>query len=248
MQNSPAYNDQRYKDEIADYWNERSVTFDEEIGHGGADRAECLLWKLHFREIIGEEPLKILDVGTGTGFIGLLLAELGHEITGIDLGEKMLEKARAKAEKTDLSATFLIGDAERPDFPADSFDIIICRHVYWTLLEPEKTLRSWREILRSSGRVVLIDGKKNPPTGDKPKVYTNVHGGKVYSDELVEKVQGVDVTIAEISENLSRSGFINIRTVSLDDIATYHSEQTKKRSGEKSQGGEVNVVIAEAGK
>lgn len=244
MEQINTLDDQRYKQEIAEYWNERSITFDDEIGHGGADAHECLLWQNHLKEIIGVKPLRILDVGTGTGFIGLLLSDLGHEVTGIDLGEKMLEKARAKADKRDLSATFHIGDAEKPDFPHASFDIIICRHVYWTLLNPGETLKTWYNILKPGGKAVLIDGKKNPPLGDKPKVYTNVHEGKIYSDELVEKVQGVDVTVQEISGNLTKSGFKSVRIISLNDIAIYHAQQVKDRSGDKHDG-EVNVVVAE---
>jgi len=245
MRNSTPLDDQRYKKEIADYWNERSITFDDEIGHGGADAHECILWKNHFKDIIGVNPLKILDVGTGTGFIGLLLADLGHDVTGIDLGEKMLEKARVKTEKRNLSATFLIGDAENPDFPKGSFDIIICRHVYWTLLDPDKTMNKWYSLLKNGGKVVLIDGKMKPPIGDKPKVYTNVHEGKIYSSELVEKVQGVDITVQEISETLTRSGFKSIRVVSLNDIVLYHTEQMKKLSEGNNSDGEVNVVVAE---
>nr|WP_319540639.1 methyltransferase domain-containing protein [uncultured Methanospirillum sp.] len=244
MQNNTLLDYQRYKHEIAEYWNERSTTFDDEIGHGGADAHECALWQNHFKDIIGNKPLKILDVGTGTGFIGLLLADLGHDVIGIDLGEKMLEKARAKTEKRHLSAIFLIGDAEKPDFPPGSFDIIICRHVYWTLLDPRETLKTWYNILKPGGKAVLIDGKKNPPSGDKPKVYTNVHEGRIYSDELVEKVQGVDVTVHEISENLTKSGFKSVRIISLNDIAMYHAQQVKNRAGDK-QDGEVNVVVAE---
>ena len=42
-------------------------------------------------------PLNILDVGTGTGFFAILMAKLGHKVTGIDLTPAMLEEAAAMA-------------------------------------------------------------------------------------------------------------------------------------------------------
>jgi ubiquinone/menaquinone biosynthesis C-methylase UbiE len=233
----------KFKEEIKEYWNKRSITFDDEVGHGGADRNECLLWQDHFKQILGEKPLKILDVGTGTGFIALNLAELGHHVTGIDLGDLMLQKARTNAERRGLNATFLIGDAEDLDFPDNSFEVIICRHLFWTLLQPDQTMAEWMRILTSNGRVILIDGKKNPPKGDRPKVYTNVHEGKVYSDELIDQVQGVDVTVAQISDTLAVAGFVNITSISLDDIALHHSDQTREKTRNQPHDSEVNIVM-----
>lgn len=232
-----------FKEEIKDYWNKRSLTFDDEVGHGGADRTECLLWQSHFSQTLGEKSLKILDVGTGTGFIALNLAELGHQVTGIDLGEMMLEKARLKADKTGLATTFLLGDAEHPNFPDHSFDVIICRHVFWTLLEPEQTLAEWKRILTDDGLVVLIDGKRNPPKGDKPRVYTSVHEGKVYSDDLANHVPGVDVTVQQISDALVAAGFTKIRTCSLDDIAQHHAGMSREKTGDQPSENEVNMII-----
>jgi ubiquinone/menaquinone biosynthesis C-methylase UbiE len=40
-------------------------------------------------------PTSILHLGTGTGQVALLLAELSHRMTGIDLAESMLDLARA---------------------------------------------------------------------------------------------------------------------------------------------------------
>ena len=62
--------------------------------------------------------LEVLDVGCGTGEIGLLFAELGHHVTGLDLSEKMLAKAREKTSKKMYDSTFKKGDAEDPPFEA----------------------------------------------------------------------------------------------------------------------------------
>ena len=59
--------------------------------------------------------MKILDVGTGAGFLALLFAEMG-QVTGIDLSVGMLEKAKHNAENMGLKIDFFHGDAENLSF------------------------------------------------------------------------------------------------------------------------------------
>jgi 2-polyprenyl-3-methyl-5-hydroxy-6-metoxy-1,4-benzoquinol methylase len=42
-------------------------------------------------EYVARSPMDILDVGTGTGFLALLLAELGHRVVAIDLADAMTD-------------------------------------------------------------------------------------------------------------------------------------------------------------
>ncbi|MCA1917491.1 MAG: class I SAM-dependent methyltransferase [Methanospirillum hungatei] len=53
------------------------------------EKREEDLWEKFLHTEIGEEPLKILDVGTGTGSISLILSKLGHEVIVIDLSPGM---------------------------------------------------------------------------------------------------------------------------------------------------------------
>lgn len=103
-------------------------------------------------------PADVLDVATGTGFVALLAAELGHRVTGIDLSEEMLAVARTTAAARGLDVRLLVGDAVTPDFPPSSFDVVTSRHLLWTLREPATALAQWHRLLRPGGRVVAIDG------------------------------------------------------------------------------------------
>lgn len=76
------------------------------------------------KEIHYNKALKILDVGCGTGRHAIELAKRGYSITGIDLSESLLEKAREKAKQCGLQVEFLQHDARSLPFE-NQFDVAI---------------------------------------------------------------------------------------------------------------------------
>ena len=76
------------------------------------------------REFDHNKSLKILDVGCGTGRHSIELAKRGYIITGIDLSESMLQKAKDKAKSYDLDIEFQKHDARNLPFYKD-FDVAI---------------------------------------------------------------------------------------------------------------------------
>ncbi len=149
----------KIKDRIKNFWEDSAQTYDNCYGHGLKTTDEKLLWlDLLARNVNPKRAARILDVGCGTGFLSLLLAEQGHTVTGIDLSPEMRVKAAEKAKKAELDITFLPGDAENPPFPQQSFDVIVSRHVVWTLPSPQIALENWRQLLAPGGAVVIIDG------------------------------------------------------------------------------------------
>jgi SAM-dependent methyltransferase len=96
-------------------------------------------------------------VRTGTGFLALLMSEMGHDVTGVDLSEQMMSVGRAHAEARGMTTRFVVGDAEEPAALGE-FDVVISRHLLWTLRRPEQAVRAWSQLLRPGGRVIAIDG------------------------------------------------------------------------------------------
>ena len=117
-----------------------------------------MAWNQALQRVLGKGHLRVLDVGCGTGEICLLLAEMGHQVTGIDLSEKMLALARSKAKSSRLKARFEPGDAEALVFNDESFDAVINRHLLWTLPYPKEALQEWKRVLKTGGKAILIDG------------------------------------------------------------------------------------------
>jgi 2-polyprenyl-3-methyl-5-hydroxy-6-metoxy-1,4-benzoquinol methylase len=76
------------------------------------------------KEINSDRSLKILDVGCGTGRHSIELAKRGYDVTGIDLSETQLAKAKQKAERDNLKINFQHQDARNLTFTGE-FDVAI---------------------------------------------------------------------------------------------------------------------------
>jgi ubiquinone/menaquinone biosynthesis C-methylase UbiE len=149
---------QDIKTAVSRYWSGRAAEFDLGPSHGVLTEAQHQAWLALLREVAGPAPLNVLDVGCGTGFLAMRMAELGHTAVGIDLAEEMLATARRKAADSGLAVTFRRGDAEFPPRDGAPFDVILERHVIWTLPQPQEALRAWRELLTPGGLLILIEG------------------------------------------------------------------------------------------
>lgn len=152
---------EQIKAEISKRWDHSSEKYDSLHGHGVQSEEEAAAWKELFGRLIPGQGLRILDAGCGTGEMSLLLAEMGHEVYGIDISDKMLakakEKARQKGESFPGRMHFQVGDAEDPPFENGFFDAVVVRHVLWTLPNPQKAVDSWRRVTKDNGKVIVID-------------------------------------------------------------------------------------------
>lgn len=143
---------------VSRYWSGRAAGFDLGPSHGVLSESQHRAWLALLDEVVGHPPLTVLDVGCGTGFLAMRMAELGHTAVGIDLSEEMLAAAQRKAEGSGLPVTFQLGDAEEPPRDGAPYDVILERHVIWTLPQPREAVRAWQGLLKPGGLLVLIEG------------------------------------------------------------------------------------------
>ncbi|MCF1598929.1 class I SAM-dependent methyltransferase [Streptomyces muensis] len=137
-------------------WDAAAADFDDEPDHGLRDPEVRQAWASRLRSWLPERACDVLDLGCGTGSLSLLAAEQGHRVTGVDRSPAMVDLARAKLAGRD--AAFLVGDAAAPPVGEERFDVVLVRHVLWTLPDPGRVLRHWRGLLRPRGRFVLVEG------------------------------------------------------------------------------------------
>ncbi|THV17075.1 class I SAM-dependent methyltransferase [Rhizobium rhizophilum] len=147
------------RDEIKAYWSLRAETFDTQPGHEIFSEDERAAWHALLRKHLGQgEGRAALDLACGTAVVSHLLDDLGFKVTGLDWAEPMLERARAKAKARGREIRFLLGDAERTMESDDTYDVITNRHLVWTLVDPLACFREWHRVLKTGGKVLIVDG------------------------------------------------------------------------------------------
>jgi ubiquinone/menaquinone biosynthesis C-methylase UbiE len=148
------------KQQVAAHWDRRAPTFDEDFGHSIRTPAERAAWdRILDLVLAGRGALECLDAGCGTGFLTFELAARGHHVTGVDFAAAMLAEARRKAAERSVSIRFEEADAEHLPFPAGRFELVISRHVLWTLPHPEAAIDEWIRVLRPGGCLAVVDGQ-----------------------------------------------------------------------------------------
>jgi len=108
------------------------------------------------KELNYDKTLRILDVGCGTGRHSIELTRRGYDVTGIDLSESQLNRAREKAASDDLDIKFFRHDARRLPF-SNEFDvaIMLCEGGF-SLMETDEMNY---DILKSVARSLIRPGK-----------------------------------------------------------------------------------------
>ena len=153
------------RDEIREFWSDRAATFDDSVGHEIFSEAERRGWHRLIRKHLGEgRGRAALDLASGTGVISHLMHDVGFQVTGMDWSEPMLAQARAKARARKADIRFLTGDAERTLEPRGSYDVIVNRHLVWTLVDPAAAVAEWRALLKPGGKLLVIDGNLGKTT------------------------------------------------------------------------------------
>ncbi len=149
---------EQIKHRVTRYWSYRAEAFEQQrLREYDSEKRDR--WLAEFRRYLPQgRSLRVLDVGTGTGFFACLLAAEGHQTIGIDLTPDMIDHAKHMAAVLGLDVRFQRMDAENPDFPSESFDVLVTRNLTWTLPHMERAYREWYRILKPGGVLINFDG------------------------------------------------------------------------------------------
>ena len=100
---------------------------------------------------------RILEVGVGTG-ISLPDYSPRNRIVGVDISEAMLNKARHRVNVIGLAhvEALEVMDAERLNFPDESFDVVVAQYVVTAVPNPEAALDEFARVLRPGGEIIVL--------------------------------------------------------------------------------------------
>jgi SAM-dependent methyltransferase len=107
-------------------------------------------------DFANSKNLLVLEIGCGLGTDGAQFAKAGANYTGIDLTQAAVDLAKQRFELFQLPGTFRIADAERLDFPDNSFDLVYSHGVLHHTPDTARAIREIHRVLRPGGRAVVM--------------------------------------------------------------------------------------------
>ncbi len=112
---------------------------------------------------------KVLDIGCGTGFLSLLFAQIGFQVTAIDISGAMIDEAKAIAKiyAVDENIDFIQMDVDELDFAEGQFDIIASRYAFWLFEKPEIVYKKCYRLLKRGGVLLNFDSDWLLPLRDE---------------------------------------------------------------------------------
>jgi ubiquinone/menaquinone biosynthesis C-methylase UbiE len=106
--------------------------------------------------VIGRASGKTLEIGMGTGR-NLSLYPPDVDLHGVDISERMVSRARKRANRLGLDVDVEHGDVESLPFADDEFDTVTATCVFCSVDDPVRGLQEVRRVVKPGGQVLLLE-------------------------------------------------------------------------------------------
>lgn len=142
---------------------------------------------------------RILEVGVGTGK-NFPYHPPQAAVTGIDLSDRMLARARQKAKATGRTIDLQEMDAQHLDFPDNSFDAAVATFVFCSVPNPARGLQELARVVKPGGKIILLEHVRI----DRPALL-----GKLmdWLDPLVVRIMGAHIN-RRTAETVAGAGLL----------------------------------------
>ena len=145
---------------------------------------------------------RILDVGCGNGLPATRELALSHEVTGVDISEQQVARARSNVPV----ATFIRGDVREVDLPVAAFDAIVALYLIDNIAREDypALFRRLSELLKPNGRLLLSAVPGQDPWQPYTWLGVPMFINTVPTEELMQLLQeaGLSVTSTEFETQL----------------------------------------------
>jgi SAM-dependent methyltransferase len=127
-------------------WERAAATY------AGSFEAATSLFALPLLEAVSQhEPMTLLDIACGTGYLAFQAAQRGALVSGVDFSKNMIDAARQRHP----ALKFLEADAEALPFADGAFDAVVINFGVHHFPLPLRALREAKRVLRSGGRIAF---------------------------------------------------------------------------------------------
>jgi SAM-dependent methyltransferase len=115
---------------------------------------------------------RVLEIGCGPGHLSVRLVRSGLVVTGLDLDEGMIERARLSADRIAPGPerpTFVVGDVAALPFADSSFDVIVSTLSMHHWSDPQAGLEEIARVLRPGAKALIWDFPSDRPHPFAPR-------------------------------------------------------------------------------
>ena len=164
-------------------------------------------------------PGRILEVGVGTGK-NMPYYPPGAEVIAIDLSERMLVRAKERAQNLGLNVQLYQMDVQYLTFPNDSFDSAVATFVFCSVPDPVLGLRELWRVVKPGGDIWLLEHVRI----DKPIIGTLMD----ILNPFVVRVMGANINRRTV-ENVKRAGLeiVSVRNLSGELVKLIHARSPR---------------------
>lgn len=133
-------------------YNRVATVFD--LMEGLMERSRYSRWRqLLWSKVEGK---KILEVGVGTGKNFPFYPD-DTEINAVDLSDKMLARARDKAQKQGVRENLKQMDIQNLEFEDNTFDTVVSTFVFCSVPDPIQGLKEVKRVTKIGGKIILLE-------------------------------------------------------------------------------------------
>lgn len=183
------------------------------------------------RELAPQPGERAVDLGCGRGAALLRLAAAvgptGRTV-GLDLAPRMVRAAAEKAARAGLAVDVVVGDAQSPDLPAGSFDVVASSLVAFFLPDPAAAVGAWTGLLADHGRLGVSTFGPYSPWWEPVDAVFAPFLPPAMRDARTTGARGPFASDAGVEQLLVDAGLRGVRTagellpVRFDDVAHWH--------------------------